>query len=420
MNSTLQPTSARNGDSPERRHVAGLGRSDRVSRQHAGAPVRELKNVVVVCQGYPSKARPDDSPFVHQLVVAFARQGHRCSVICPTSWLERRHGALPAREETEQTEKGPIRVFRPRYLSFSARQIGAYNTARLTYQRSGAATMRTIQTLTPAPDVVYGHFLYPSGRAAVRAGAQLGCAGVVGVGEGTFWTVKPVGFEQARRDFGAATGAIAVSSEIRRGLVQKLGLPPDRVPVFPNGVDLNLFRPRGRSAMCRKFGLPEGPFNIVFVGDFGHDKGVGRLVAAARGLPNVALILAGRGRLPETSAEIVFQQPVPHRAIPELLGAADLFVLPTTIEGSCNAVIEAMACGLPIVTSNGPCMDDLLTGEEALRVDPLDVAALRKAIQTVMANPTLRAAMAAASLKRARLFDINARARGIMEWITSR
>jgi len=45
---------------------------------------------------------------------------------------------------------------------------------------------------------------------------------------------------------------------------------------------------------------------------------------------------------------------------------------------------------------------------------------LRKAIQTVMANPTLRAAMAAASLKRARLFDINARARGIMEWITSR
>ena len=205
---------------------------------------------------------------------------------------------------------------------------------------------------------------------------------------------------------------------IRQELIQKLGLPPDRVPVFPNGVDLNLFHPRGRSAMCRKHGLPEGPFNIAFVGDFGHDKGVGRLVAAARGLPNVALILAGRGRLPETSPEVAFQQPVPHRAIPELLGAADLFVLPTTIEGSCNAVIEAMACGLPIVTSNGPCMDDLLTGEEALRVDPLDVAALRKAIQTVMANPARRAAMAAASLKRAQRFDINVRARGIMEWIS--
>jgi glycosyltransferase involved in cell wall biosynthesis len=93
-------------------------------------------------------------------------------------------------------------------------------------------------------------------------------------------------------------------------------------------------------------------------------------------------------------------------------------VLPTTIEGSCNAIIEAMACGLPMVTSNGPCMDDLLTEEVALRVDPLDVAALRGAIQKLMANPGLRAAMSAACLKRARLFDINARARGIMEWVS--
>jgi teichuronic acid biosynthesis glycosyltransferase TuaC len=407
-------------DSPERRLGAGLSRSDHASRQNAGAPARGLKNVVVVCQGYPNKAQPDNSPFVHQFAVALARQGHHCSVICPTSWLERRYGVLPAREEMEQTENAPIQVLRPRYLSFSARQIGPYNTARLTYGCSGAAALRTIQTLTPKPDVVYGHFLYPSGRAAVLAGAQLGCAGVVGVGEGTFWTVKPVGFDRARRDFAAATGMIAVSSVIRQELIRKLRLPPDRVPVFPNGVDLNLFHPRGRSAMCRKYGLREDRFNIVFVGDFGHDKGVRRLMAAARGLPNVALILAGRGRLPEPSAEVVFQQPVPHRAIPELLGAADLFVLPTTIEGSCNAVIEAMACGLPVVTSNGPCMDDLLTEEVALRVDPLDVAALRNAIQKLMANPILRVAMTAASPKRARLFDINVRARGIMEWITNR
>jgi glycosyltransferase involved in cell wall biosynthesis len=374
--------------------------------------------VVVVCQGYPSKAQPDNSPFVHQLVVALARQGHHCTVICPTSWLERRHAALPPREETEPTEKAPIRVFRPRYLSFSARQIGPYNTARLTYQRSGAAALRTIRALTPVPELVYGHFLYPSGRAAVQAGAELGCSGVVGVGEGTFWTVKPVGFDRARRDFAAATGMIAVSSVIRQELIQKLHLPPERVPVFPNGVDLNLFYRRERSAMCRKYSIPENRFNIAFVGDFGPDKGVGRLLAAARGLPNVALILAGRGRLPEPSAEVVFQQPVPHRAIPELLGAADLFVLPTTIEGSCNAIIEAMACGLPMVTSNGPCMDDLLTEEVALRVDPLDVAALRGAIQKMMASPGLRTAMSAACLKRARLFDINARARGIMEWVS--
>jgi glycosyltransferase involved in cell wall biosynthesis len=188
--------------------------------------------------------------------------------------------------------------------------------------------------------------------------------------------------------------------------------------VFPNGVDLNLFYRRERTAMCRKFRVPENRFNIAFVGDFGADKGVGRLLAAARGLPNVALIVAGRGRLPEPSPEVVFQQPVPHRFIPELLSAADLFVLPTTIEGSCNAVIEAMACGLPMVTSNGPYMDDLLTEQVALRVDPLDVAALRGAIQKLMASPGLQAAMAAACLERARLFDINVRARGIMEWIS--
>ena len=376
------------------------------------------KNVVVVCQGYPNKAEPDNAPFVHQFAVALARLGHHCSVVCPTSWLERRRGVLPARAEVEPIGAGAIRVFRPRYMSFSATQIGPYNMARLTYRRSGAAALRTIQTLAAAPDVVYGHFLYPSGRVAVLAGTQLECAGVVGVGEGTFWTVKPVGFEQARRDFAAATGVIAVSSVIRQELIHKLGLPPEKVPVFPNGVDLTLFHRRERSAMCRKYGLTENRFNIAFVGDFGPDKGVGRLLEAVRGLPNVALILAGRGRLPEPSAEVVFCQPVPHRTVPELLGAADLFVLPTAIEGSCNAVIEAMACGLPMVTSNGAYMDDLLTTEMALRVDPLDVAALRDAIQKVMANSALRMGMAAASLKRAQRFDINTRARGIMEWIS--
>jgi glycosyltransferase involved in cell wall biosynthesis len=91
--------------------------------------------------------------------------------------------------------------------------------------------------------------------------------------------------------------------------------------------------------------------------------------------------------------------------------------MPSLAEGSCNAVIEAMACGLPIVTSNGRYMDDIVDDEVAIRVDPTDVRAIREAILLLKNDPERRTRMSKACLKKARHFDINDRARRVTTWM---
>ena len=101
----------------------------------------------------------------------------------------------------------------------------------------------------------------------------------------------------------------------------------------------------------------------------------------------------------------------------ELLSACDVFVLPTLREGCCNAIIEAMACGLPIVSSDRAFNDDLLTDELSIRVDPMDVDAIRDAIIELRDNPTKREQMGVAALERAKLFDVNDRAKRILQFM---
>jgi glycosyltransferase involved in cell wall biosynthesis len=127
--------------------------------------------------------------------------------------------------------------------------------------------------------------------------------------------------------------------------------------------------------------------------------------------------MVGSGEVKPASAQILFRGVVDPRRMPELYSAADLFVLPTTEEGSCNAVLEAMACGLPIVTSSGRYMDDIVDDDVAVRVDPMDVRAIREAIVALMNEPARRKSMSEASLAKSKQFDINLRASRVATWL---
>ena len=106
--------------------------------------------------------------------------------------------------------------------------------------------------------------------------------------------------------------------------------------------------------------------------------------------------------------------------MPDLLAAGDVFVLPTLVEGSCNALVEAMACGLPIVSSVGEFNDDLLADDMSIRVDPLDVAAIRAAIVRLRDDAALRARMAGAARERAQRFDVDRRAQNVLDFMARR
>jgi len=353
---------------------------------------------------------------VRQLVDAFAELGVRSTVIYPWKlhdWLRER-----AKEPASGTKPdAPVQVLRPITLSLSSRRLGPLNTFALTYANFRRAVWRALKSMNEKPDAVYGHFMYPTGAAAVWTGKQLGRPAFVAVGEGTFWTLRPLGLKRARRDLMPMTGAIAVSGLIRRNLIEELNLPPHKVAVFPNGVDLRKFHPLDRSAMRRKHGLPQDRFLVIYVGNFIEPKGIRRAAAAIDGLPGVSGIFVGSGPVAPEIQNVALCGKVSHEIVPELLSAADCFLLPSDAEGSSNATLEAMACGLPVVVSARPFNEDICDKDTAVLVEPADVAAIRAAVVNLQRDIELRERLAKAALSRATLFDIQARARRILEWM---
>jgi glycosyltransferase involved in cell wall biosynthesis len=260
--------------------------------------------------------------------------------------------------------------------------------------------------------------MYPAGYAAVCAGRILGVPSVVGVGEGEFWTLEAVGERRAARELAAATAFLANSTCIAENLTKTLAIPPEKIRVFPNGVALDRFqRCADREAQCRLLGLPSAAFTIGFIGPPVAQKGYPQLREAVAGMEETRLILLGRGMAVTDDPQVAYAGAVSHADVPRYLGACDIFVLPTAIEGSCNAVIEAMACGLPIITSNGRHMDDIVDDDVAMRVDPTDVGAIRTAILTLKNDSARRRRMSEACLRKAKQFDINERARHVTAWM---
>jgi glycosyltransferase involved in cell wall biosynthesis len=265
---------------------------------------------------------------------------------------------------------------------------------------------------------VYGHFLYPSGSLAVQVGLKMKIPSFVAVGDDTIFDhfhmtprSKSVGH------FNEVSGIVAVSNKNKRDCHKALQIAEEKIRVLPNGVDLSLFYPRDRTLMRRKLGLPQDLFLAAFTGHFIERKGPHRVLAAVSGMDGTGLLFVGAGPIQPRGRNVLFRGVLEHAELPEMLSAADVFVLPTLMEGSCNAVLEALACGLPVVTSRGEFNDDIVDDSVAIRVDPLSIREIGQAVDTLRRDPALREAMSQNAVGRIRDFDINIRAERILKWL---
>ncbi len=383
-----------------------------------------ISDLLLVTSNYPSSARPTHGTFVQQFAHAVARQGIRCTVIQPVA-LHRsvKRKAFPY-HEVEHIEEGcSVEVFRPRYVSLSARDsfnwLRRFSPSRITLNRFTAAVRRTLRKNQLHPDALYGHFLYFSGATVVQIGREEGAPAFPCVGEGEFWTVRRFGTSHAQKALIAAAGFLANSSALKQALISELGFDANRISVFPNGTDLTQFRPGDKSAARKRFGLPEDLFLVASVGNFLEKKGIVRVGKAIDGLDGVAGVFAGSGPVPPIATNMALCRRVAHDEMPDVLAACDVFVLPTLVEGCCNAIVEAMACGLPIISSTGTFNDDLLDDSMSIRVDPMDVAAIRNAIVHLRDDVDLRRSMSKAALLKSKRFDVNDRARRMLEFMAA-
>jgi glycosyltransferase involved in cell wall biosynthesis len=204
-----------------------------------------------------------------------------------------------------------------------------------------------------------------------------------------------------------AAGLAAVSESLVRQMTA-LGMDREKIVLLRNGVDLDHFRPLDRSAARQAYGVT-GPC-VVSVAALVPLKSHHVTIDTVAGLPGVTLLIAGQG--PEQQAlqaqidqlgvadRVRLLGPVPHADLPALYTAADIFVLSSTREGLPNVVLEAIACGTPVIATPVGGTVEVIDDPHAGESYPMDdVAALRQAIVRELATPRDRNLVRASAMR---------------------
>jgi len=212
-----------------------------------------------------------------------------------------------------------------------------------------------------------------------------------------------------RRQATLSDAIITVSESTKRDLLDVFDVERDKVYVTPLGTDLSPPSDTEVDNVVQEYDIDTANSTVLYVGNYNERKNVDRLVSACRDASvNLHLLLAGsdppREDLSRVAGnfqdEIRFLGYVPDEDIEALYGAADLFVYPSSYEGFGLPVLEAMACGTPVVTSNTSSLPEV-AGDAGLTVDPGDSSALTAAIERVCSDTDLQYEMRQDGLRRA-------------------
>jgi glycosyltransferase involved in cell wall biosynthesis len=210
---------------------------------------------------------------------------------------------------------------------------------------------------------------------------------------------------------------VAVGRHVRRALVEVEGFPEGRVEVIYNGVDLSRVAEAGRARaeVRAELGVGPGDFVVAQVARLDplkdHATAIGALEHLRRRRADARLVVVGDGPRAGPLAELVRDRGLGgsarllgHRTdVPRLLGAADVALLTSVSEGIPLSLIEAMAAGLPVVSTRvGGVPEVVEEGQTGLLAPSGDVPALAEALLRLADDPALRAAMGARARERAR------------------
>jgi L-malate glycosyltransferase len=199
---------------------------------------------------------------------------------------------------------------------------------------------------------------------------------------------------------------IAISQAVARVLIHD-GIPPDRITVVHSGIDVALTRRTPRLGVRQQLRLPGSARVAANVAALVPHKDHATLIHAAQHLvvryPNLHWVIAGEGELKhQLNAQVTSLglggrvHLIGHIEEPERLTAdADLFVMSSQEEGLGTAVLEAMALGIPIASTNAGGLAEILAGGAGLLVPPRDPAALAQAVSRILDDPALARTLAA-------------------------
>ncbi len=308
---------------------------------------------------YPGATQPNHGIFVETRLRHLAGTGRvQTRVIAPIPWFPfsgprfGRYAAM-ARMPFREFRSG-VEVLHPRYLVVP--KIGMSIAPALLF----AASLPVLRRMSAEFDLIDAHYFFPDGVAAVMLGRVLRKPVVV-TARGTDINLiprHPLARRMIRNAARHAAGIIAVSQALKDALTA-LGVPAERTTVLRNGVDLEMFKPGDRAAARAALDV-RGPV-LLSVGHLIERKGHELIIAALPRLPSCTLLIAGDGpehgslkalasRL-DVANRVQLLGAVPHRNLRDFYVAADALVLASSREGWPNVLLEAMACGTPVIAS---------------------------------------------------------------------
>ena len=260
------------------------------------------------------------------------------------------------------------------------------------------------------PDVLVAYWVYPDGYAALRVARSLGVPCVVGALGSDIHVRSGFNTLMTKRTIAGAHALVTVSEAMRQTAIADLGADPARVHTIVNGFNTSVFGPGDQQKARAELGVTATERVIVYVGRFVEAKGLRELVAAFRQLASsderARLVFIGDGVMKSQllalldSSDLAGKVRVPGGLPPEKVAqwicAADVLTLPSWSEGYPNVVVEALACGRPVVATDVGGTREIVNPSNGLLIAPRDIEALRAGLQLALSQLWDHAAIAAA------------------------
>lgn len=377
---------------------------------------RFVEHSCIVTPNYPDPWFIERGAFVERLVRVWQAEGMKVDVVAPqsvTSFLKNmtqsKHNSVNIAGDT---------ILNPLFLSVSNKKIANVDLESISRQFFVNAAQKAMAKCR-IPDFYYGQFLMNGGRAAINAGKTYNRPAFCDVGESVLINRMSKDELELARDIVQGLDGLACVSKSLMDEVIELGADPERVMYHPNTVDLNRFFPHDKAESRKQLNLPADEPIAIFTGHFIERKGPLRVLKALKqqsGAP-VKGVFIGRGEQKPKGEHVLHAGPVPNEEVPVWLSAADIFVLPTLHEGHCNAINEAMACGLPVISSAIPEVENQVLPGTGILVEPADVGKISEAIGQLVTNEKKRAEMGRQALWVQREVCKENRASVILNWI---